>query len=96
MYSVLSYEEYVRAAKEFIKISDRICDDWKLIGEDSTLAYLSKETFVESENKYDLLKAQYVIFYNLSYGVPSFSFNLWNSTGTLLKLNQLREMACFR
>ncbi|CAG5058816.1 unnamed protein product [Parnassius apollo] len=30
----------------------------------------------------------------MSYGVPSWSFNVWNSSGTLLKLEEIRRM-CF-
>ncbi|KAJ0175408.1 hypothetical protein K1T71_008567 [Dendrolimus kikuchii] len=96
MNTTLSYEQFLKAAKEFAIISSKLCDGWKLIGEDSSQAYLIKETFIDTENKYDMLKAQYVIFYNISYGVPSFSFNLWNSSGMLLKLSELRDMSCLR
>ncbi|CAH2075972.1 unnamed protein product, partial [Iphiclides podalirius] len=34
-----------------------------------------------------------VIFFNLSYGVPSFSFNIWNSSGVLLKLEDIRRLS---
>lgn len=99
MERTLTYEEFLVAAKDFIKISDKLNDGWELIGdgydEKPNSAYLKKQCLVYNGQTFPL-KAEYVVFYNLSYGVPSFSFNMWNSSGELLTLEDIRNMAIMR
>ncbi|XP_072938669.1 ubiquitin-like-conjugating enzyme ATG10 [Epargyreus clarus] len=94
--ATISAEEFVYSARDFLKISDKIHDDWKII-EDTDIhkCYLKKETYIDHEIDQNtvLYKAEYIIFYNLSYGVPSFSFNVWNSSGSLLTLKEIRKMS---
>lgn len=94
--TAISCQEFVDAAVDFLQISDRINDGWKLCKNDvdAHKSYLRKETFIQShiaDGK--LLKTEYVIFYNQSYGVPSFSFNVWDSSGVLLTLEKIRKMS---
>lgn len=92
MDSVITIEEFMKAAKEFAKISNRLSDGWSLVEtEDVFRNYLRKETFINTGSL--LLKAEFIVFFNLSYGVPSFSFNIWNSSGVLLTLKDIRQMA---
>ncbi|XP_063384407.1 ubiquitin-like-conjugating enzyme ATG10 [Cydia fagiglandana] len=95
--SAISYEDFINAAEQFLKISQKINDGWQLLQlqEDKSKIYLKKESFKLCERTGDstLLKTEYVIFYNHSYGVPSFSFNVWNSTGALLTLENIRQMS---
>lgn len=97
MNSTITFEEFLEAAKEFIQKSNQISDGWILKQDkiDVIKTYLRKETFIhyEEDEICNLLKVEYVIFYNLSYGVPSFSFNIWNSSGTLLSLEGIRKMS---
>ncbi|KAG6455500.1 ubiquitin-like-conjugating enzyme ATG10 [Manduca sexta] len=94
---MITAEEFLTAAKKFVLISNKICDGWKLIENewDINQSYISKETFIECGvgDDVSLLKAEYIIFYNLSYGVPSFSFNIWNSSGMLLSLEDVRQLS---
>ncbi|CAK1601345.1 unnamed protein product [Parnassius mnemosyne] len=91
-------EDFLASAKHFIEISDKIHDGWRIYEHKNEIhkSYIKKEAFItfKSQNELCLYKIEYVIFYNLSYGVPSFSFNVWNSPGTLLKLEEIRQM-CF-
>ncbi|XP_063365392.1 ubiquitin-like-conjugating enzyme ATG10 [Cydia amplana] len=94
--SAISYEDFFNAAEQFLKISQKINDGWQLLQlqEDKSKIYLKKESFKVCEGTGEsLLKTEYVIFYNPSYGVPSFSFNVWNSTGALLTLEKIRQMS---
>ncbi|XP_004924725.1 ubiquitin-like-conjugating enzyme ATG10 [Bombyx mandarina] len=93
--SSVTYTDFIEAAKNFIEISNRCCDGWKFIEHDKDKCYLRKETFLNYKNgDYErLLKADYVIFYKESYCVPSFSFNVWNSAGMLLSLDDIRTMS---
>ncbi|RVE49641.1 hypothetical protein evm_005698 [Chilo suppressalis] len=75
----------------------RLSDGWKFYGNevDKYKSYIKKCSFLQ-QVKSDintLLRAEFVIFYNLSYGVPSFSFNVWNSSGVLLSLEEIRQMS---
>lgn len=95
--SSITAEEFIDAADKFVKVSDRICDGWTFYKDNKDIckSYIKKETFLEIQDKtcQSLLKAEYVIFYNLSYGVPAFSFNVWNSSGMLLTLENIRHMS---
>lgn len=95
--SSITAEEFIDAAEKFVKVSDSICDGWTFYKDcnDIYKSYIKKETFLETQDKtyQSLLKAEYVIFYNLSYGVPAFSFNIWNSSGVLLTLENIRNMS---
>lgn len=90
----IAVEEFLDAGLKFVEISDRICDGWTFYknNQDPHKSYIRKEAFLETNDK-SLLKAEYVIFYNLSYGVPAFSFNVWNSFGVLLTLEDIRNMS---
>ncbi|XP_047985865.1 ubiquitin-like-conjugating enzyme ATG10 [Leguminivora glycinivorella] len=99
--SAISYQDFINAAEEFLKISQKINDGWQLsqIQEDKKKTYLKKESFKTCEGTAEdsaLVKTEYVIFYNHSYCVPSFSFNVWNSTGCLLPLEKIRHMSFIR
>lgn len=90
--TVITIKLFLEAAKEFTNISDKLCDGWRFVeAEDLYKNYLRKETFIHTGGL--LVKAEFIVFYNLSYGVPSFSFNMWNSTGALLLLEDIRKMA---
>ncbi|XP_063538125.1 ubiquitin-like-conjugating enzyme ATG10 [Cydia strobilella] len=94
--SAISYEVFIIAAEQFLKISQKLNDGWQLLQlQDKSKTYLKKESFKVCEETDDstLLKFEYVIYYNHSYGVPSFSFNVWNSTGALLTLENIRQMS---
>ncbi|XP_026763620.2 ubiquitin-like-conjugating enzyme ATG10 [Galleria mellonella] len=94
--TTITPEEFTYFAKQFCEISNRLCDGW-VFCKDKEIhrCYLKKDTFIshEGENENTLLRAEFVIFYNLSYGVPSFSFNIWNSAGVLLTLEDIRTMS---
>ncbi|KOB69868.1 Autophagy-related protein 10 [Operophtera brumata] len=94
MDSNLSLEEFLAAAKEFVEISNILCDGWKLIENECLLkSYVQKECFIKPSKEDSLpMKAEYVMFYSLSYGVPQFSFNVWNSLGVLLTIKELRRV----
>lgn len=93
--SSITAEEFIDAAEKFVKVSDRICDGWTFYKDiDICKSYIKKESFLEiQDNTQSLLKAEYVIFYNLSYGVPAFSFNIWNSSGVFVTLENIRNMS---
>ncbi|KAL0831023.1 hypothetical protein ABMA28_001909 [Loxostege sticticalis] len=95
--STLSVEDFVVAATSFYEISNRLADGWKLIKDENEThkTYIKKHTFlqVERDGVQSLLKTELVIFFNLSYGVPAFSFNIWNSSGVLLTLEEIRHMS---
>ncbi|CAG4966858.1 unnamed protein product [Colias eurytheme] len=92
---LITPEKFVIAAKNFMKISEKIKDKWKLHENiEVHKSYLKKETFIQNNNRnLPLLKAEFVIFYNLSYGVPSFSFNIWDESGSFLTLEDIRQMS---
>ncbi|CAK1549258.1 unnamed protein product [Leptosia nina] len=88
----ISLEAFISSAESFVKISDRIHDDWKFHRDyDKQSYYIKKDTFIKHAD--ELFKAEFNIFYNLSYGVPSFSFNIWESSGSLLSLEDIRRMS---
>ncbi|KAJ8721707.1 hypothetical protein PYW07_002482 [Mythimna separata] len=93
--TTITIEEFLEAAKEFVKKSEKVCDGWalKLDKTDIFKTYIKKDTFIECPDTTALYKIEYVIFYNLSYGVPSFSFNVWNSSGMLITLDDIRRMS---
>ncbi|KAH9632792.1 hypothetical protein HF086_012617 [Spodoptera exigua] len=95
--TTITFDEFLASAKEFEHKSNELGDGWTLKEDkvDNLKTFLRKDTFVQYENGNinHLLKVEYVIFYNLSYGVPSFSFNAWNSSGTLLTLDEIRKMS---
>uniref|UniRef100_A0A2H1V5T6 Ubiquitin-like-conjugating enzyme ATG10 n=1 Tax=Spodoptera frugiperda TaxID=7108 RepID=A0A2H1V5T6_SPOFR len=95
--TTITFDEFLASAKEFVEKSEKLGDGWALKDNktDNLKTYLRKDTFVQCEDgsMNHLLKVEYVIFYNLSYGVPSFSFNAWNSSGTLVTLDDIRKMS---
>ncbi|XP_049868097.1 ubiquitin-like-conjugating enzyme ATG10 [Pectinophora gossypiella] len=97
--TTLTVEEFLKSAEDFEQISDRLNDGWTLHKNSVDLhkSFIRKETFlVQNGEASDMVKVDYVIFYNLSYGVPSFSFNMWNSSGVFLTLDEIREMSFVR
>lgn len=90
----ISLEEFLAAAKEFVEISNILCDGWKFIENECLLkSYVKKECFINPSKEDTLpMKAEYDLFYSLSYGVPQFSFNVWNSMGVLLTIEELRRV----
>ncbi|XP_038215005.1 ubiquitin-like-conjugating enzyme ATG10 [Zerene cesonia] len=92
---LISPEKFLTAAIKFMTISDKIKDKWKLHENiEIHKSYLKKETFIQNNNRnLPLLKAEFVIFYNLSYGVPSFSFNIWDPSGSFLSLEDIRQLS---
>lgn len=97
----LSPEEFVAAARHFAKLSDKFRDRWTLHENDNEIlnTYIRKEEFVShrnENNKIFLYRAEYVIFFNLSYGVPSFSFNVWDCSGKLLSLEEVRQISLMK
>lgn len=97
----LSPEEFVAAARHFVKLSDQFLDGWTLHENDNEIldTYIRKEEFIshgDKEKKTILYRAEYIIFFNLSYGVPSFSFNIWDCSGKLLTLEEVREIALIK
>lgn len=95
--TTITFDEFLASAKEFVEKSEKLGDGWTLKEDktDNLKTYLRKDTFVQCEDgsMNHLLKVEYVIFYNLSYGVPSFSFNAWTSSGTLVTLGDIRKMS---
>ncbi|CAH0702604.1 unnamed protein product [Spodoptera exigua] len=95
--TTITFDEFLASAKEFEHKSKELGDGWTLKEDkvDNLKTFLRKDAFVQYENGNinHLLKVEYVIFYNLSYEVPSFSFNAWNSSGTLLTLDEIRKMS---
>lgn len=93
----ISPKEFLNSIKHFQQISDQIKDGWLVYENEieTYKSYIKKETFITCEihNKTTLCKMEYIIFFNLSYGVPSFSFNVWDSSGTLLKLEDIRRLS---
>ncbi|XP_046962676.1 ubiquitin-like-conjugating enzyme ATG10 [Vanessa cardui] len=99
--NTITPEEFVYAARDFIELSNRYFDSWTIHQNDNEIlnTYLKKEEFVSHRDENDkvfLYRAEYIIFYNLSYGVPSFSFNLWDCSGKLLTLEQVREISLMK
>lgn len=100
----ITIEEFLEAAEEFVRKSEKLCDGWtlKLDKTDLLKTHIRKDTFLECQDfmfygqdtdTTCMYKVEYVIFYNLSYGVPSFSFKVWNSSGMLLSLEDIRKMS---
>ncbi|XP_023940586.1 ubiquitin-like-conjugating enzyme ATG10 [Bicyclus anynana] len=94
----ITLETYLCAAKDFIELSAKFMDEWTIHQDHSERLYthLKKEDFithVDDTGKETLFRAEYAIFYNLSYGVPSFSFNVWDCTGKLLTLEEVRGIS---
>lgn len=88
MDSNISYDEFIAAAENFVKISNQLCDGWKFVkSEDLYKSYIKKECYLSCKDF--TMKAEYVMFYSLSYQVPQFSFNVWNSSGVLLTIEEL-------
>ncbi|XP_045768974.1 ubiquitin-like-conjugating enzyme ATG10 [Maniola jurtina] len=97
----ITLEEFVYAAKDFIELSDKFLDSWTIYQNDNELlhTHIKKEEFVshrDETGRVFLYRAEYVIFYNLSYGVPSFSFNVWDCSGKLLTLEEVREISLMK
>lgn len=93
MDSNISFNEFLAAAEDFVETSNKLNDGWKFIkSEHLYKSYVKKECFV-SPCKGVPMKAEYVMFYSLSYQVPQFSFNVWNSLGELLTIEQLIHMS---
>ncbi|VVC89210.1 unnamed protein product [Leptidea sinapis] len=84
--------EFLSSAIKFVAISDQIQDEWKLY-ENTEIhkSYIKKDTFLTAKDC--VYKAEFVIFYNLSYGVPGFSFNVWDSSGSFLSLEGIRQLS---
>ncbi|XP_075974264.1 autophagy-related 10 [Anticarsia gemmatalis] len=95
--SSITFEEYLEAAKIFVAKSNWLCDGWSLKQhkDDMQMTYITKQSFIQhnEDKKSVLLKIEYNIFYHLSYGVPAFSFNVWNASGALLSLEDIRKMS---
>lgn len=94
-------EEFVYAARNFIELSDKFNDGWTIYQNDKEIlnTHIKKEEFVshqEETGKLFLYRAEYVIFFNLSYGVPSFSFNVWDCSGRLLTMDEVRDISLMR
>ncbi|XP_039751695.1 ubiquitin-like-conjugating enzyme ATG10 [Pararge aegeria] len=97
----ISPETFVYAARDFIELSDKYMDSWTIYQNDNEIlsTHLKREEFIshrDQTGKVFLYRAEYVIFYNLSYGVPSFSFNVWDCTGKLLTLEQVRDISLMK
>ncbi|XP_041987995.1 ubiquitin-like-conjugating enzyme ATG10 [Aricia agestis] len=91
----LSAAEFCKAIKQFVDISRKCNDTWQVLEPDSHDMHkclLKKEEFIKDIDG-NFCKAEYTIFYNISYGVPSFSFNIWKSDGTLLSLEEIRHLS---
>ncbi|KPI96870.1 PREDICTED: ubiquitin-like-conjugating enzyme ATG10 [Papilio xuthus] len=90
-------EEFINAIKEFKNVSDQINDGWRIYENQNEIhkSYLKKESFVnfDLQGEVTLCKVEYNIFYNVSYAVPSFSFNVWRSNGTLLTIEEIRQLS---
>lgn len=97
----ISPEEFVYAARDFVDLSDKYRDSWTLHQNDNEIlqTYIRKEEFISHRDENDkvfLYRAEYVIFFNLSYGVPSFSFNVWDCSGKLLTLEEVRQISLIK
>lgn len=99
--NTITPEEFVNAAKKFIELSEKNFDSWTIHQKENEIlnTYIKKEEFVsyrDDDDKVFIFKAEYIIFYNLSYGVPSFSFNIWDSSGKLLTLEEVRQISLMK
>lgn len=95
----ISYDEYLTTIKKFILISYKINDNWKLHENDTNCnTYIKKELFKELVNcdQRLTLKAEYIVSYNISYGVPMFSFNYWYPSGVLLTLDEIKNISLIK
>lgn len=90
----ITLEEFLTAAKDFVELSNQLCDGWKLYeSQDLYKSYIKKECFISlSKDDLLLMKAEFVMFFSLSYQVPQFSFNVWNSSGVLLTIEELSRI----
>lgn len=81
----ITKEEFEKCLKDFITLSDKIQDGWKLISKTDTI-YVAKESRYEIDN--ELITLEHHVTYNLSYGSPMLCFNAWKSNGNLLTLEE--------
>lgn len=83
----IPYETFLHNIIAIKTLSDEITNDWQLIQsvEQEQDAYLVlKKITVVSKN---VNICEYHITYNHSYGVPVLCFNIWNSDGKLLSVD---------
>lgn len=97
--TLITAEHFLSAAKQFCKKGSRIGDTWRIHENKDEIhkSYIIKETYLQpGGGSQTMYKAEYVVFYNMSYGVPSFSFNIWNSAGVLLNIEEIREISTLK
>lgn len=96
----LQYSKFVSEVEKFILISNSLHDGWVLYKHENEKynTCIRKELYSEVFNgkTKEILKAEYLVSYNISYGVPIFSFNYWKSTGVLLSLEEIRNLSSYR
>ncbi|XP_073972096.1 autophagy-related 10 [Rhodnius prolixus] len=100
----ITWLEFLNFAKEFISISDRLCDGWqlKILNEDCVgEVYLIKKELksqqISIEQEIDVIQSQphiweYHILYSPSYSVPVFYFKVSNSEGRYLQVDEIISM----
>lgn len=104
MSAVLSWESFDSAAKQFLAISEKFNDEWRLTPTKDEIVtfYLVKKTTVPVYNQstgeceepslpipVQLISYEYHIIYSQSYAVPVLYFNAYKQDGMLLKLDEI-------
>lgn len=80
----LPYETFLRNIIAIKTLSDEITDGWQLIQNDEQDAYLIFKKVAVTLKSVNI--CEYHVTYNHSYGVPVLCFNVWNSDGKLLSV----------
>lgn len=81
----ITKEQFEECLQDFINLSDKIQDNWKLCTKGDSI-YMNKESRYEIGS--ELISLDHHVIYNLSYGAPMLCFNGWKSNGNLLSLEE--------
>ncbi|KAH8258114.1 hypothetical protein KR038_005964 [Drosophila bunnanda] len=84
----MSWNDFLRQAKQFLDISQRLGDSWMLQEKDSNEpnAFLKFSQKIKSKSG-ELINVEYHVVYSVSYQVPMLFFQAHRSDGSLLDLD---------
>lgn len=93
----LTWVEFLENADDLIKKSDLLNDGWHLIRVNdypggSYLRYKQYQKLKQLDEDEDIYTFEYHVVYSISYCVPVFYFNIQNTAGKLVQLDEFLEI----
>ena len=87
---ILEYKDFVKQAKDFIQLSDKIRDGWKLAEQDGVQFITKRSTFTTHQGSpVDTWSCDYHVIHNVSYQVPTLYFTIHTDRGELVSLDKI-------